>query len=150
MSMPKQKPTESRQDYETPGDFLDAVKKTWVVDFDVDLACSYPTQTDMSLPDNRKAPLGLAYPTVDSLTVDWASNYGDCVCWLNPPFKHADDFAAKCAHEIQGFTDSGMIFLLTPASVSSNWYHDHCWRKALTYALRPRIVFVGETDPFPK
>lgn len=148
--MPRQKPTESRQDYETPPDFLAAVKRLFGVDFDVDLACSYPTQTDMFLPDNRKAPLGLAWPTVDSLTVPWAQDYGDCVCWLNPPFKSAAEFAAKCALEIQSFGDRGMIFLLTPASVSSNWYADHVWGRALTFAIRPRLVFVGETDPFPK
>ena len=40
--------------------------------------------------------------------------------------------------------------MLVPASVGSCWFADHVFGKALVLPLRPRLVFVGETHPYPK
>lgn len=148
MSMPQQHPSTSKQDYETPSDFLEAVRVRFG-DLEVDLACSAPTQTDMFLTDNRKAPIALHWPAVDALAIPWDA-YGDSLCWLNPPFKRCNDFAEKCAAEVKRFTSRGRIFMLTPASVASNWFSDHVFKKAYVMTLQPRLVFVGEKDPFSK
>lgn len=142
----------SRQDYETPPDFIAAVVERFGP-LDVDLACGPKLQTTMPLdgvyPDTRKAPVGLCYPQIDSLTVPWGDLYGDSTCWLNMPFGSAGDWYAKCASEYERFS-TGKILALSPASIDTNYFADYVWGRALVLALRPRIVFVGEVDPFKK
>jgi hypothetical protein len=148
-TMPSQNPSTSKQDYETPSDFLQAVESRFGP-IGVDLACSRPTQSDLFLPDNRKAPIGLAWPEVDSLSVDWASDYGGMVNWLNMPFNQSARWYAKCAEQSPRYHDDGAILCLSPASVSSNYFAANIWGRALVLAIRPRLIFVGETDGFPK
>jgi hypothetical protein len=40
--------------------------------------------------------------------------------------------------------------MLTPASVSTEWFNDSVHGQALVLAIRPRIKFVGHADPYPK
>lgn len=82
----------------------------------------------------------------DSLRVNW-SQLSTGLLWLNPPFGNIAPWARKCALESQR---GARILFLTPASVGSNWYWDHVAENALVLALTPRLVFEGETDPYPK
>ena len=129
----------SKQDYETPADFLDACAARFGA-LEVDLACR---------DDNRKAPIGLSRPLHDSLMMPWGELYPDAVMWLNPPFKDIEPWAAKCAEEALKLR-RGRILLLTPAAIGANWYASHCYRKAKTIGLNGRLKFVGSVDYYPK
>lgn len=137
--MPAQNKGTSKQDYETPRDFLDAVEARWGA-LDVDLACTLA---------NAKAPMAIAEENVDSLTVPWAAGYRDRNLWLNPPFKLIDPWAEKCALEGPKM-GRGRIFMLTPASIGTNWFHEHVRGKAMVLGISPRLTFVGASDPYPK
>lgn len=140
MSMPRQKPPgESRQDYETPREFLDAVEARFGR-LDVDLACRL---------DNAKAPRFITEEH-NSLAQPWVDTFGvDMNGWLNPPFKRIEPWAMKCRTE-GARLQRGRIFMLTPASVASVWFHEHVKDYAVVLALQPRITFVGETHTYPK
>lgn len=137
--MPRQSPSTSKQNYETPREVLEAVAKRFGA-LEVDLACEA---------SNAKAPIALAFPAVDSLTVPWAERFPDATMWLNPPFKRIAPWMAKCHAEARRLR-RGRIVVLTPASVGSNWFFDHVHGRALVLPLAPRITFVGATQPFPK
>lgn len=132
--MPKQAPGSSRQDYETPPEFIRAVEMRFGK-LHVDLAARA---------DNAKCERFVT-PEQDSLAVDWSVEFRNRRGWLNPEFGDIGPWASKCS------TTRGMhIFLLTPASVGANWFADHIHGKALVLALSPRIVFVGHKQGFPK
>lgn len=149
MRMPKQKPGRSRQDYETPRELFSAVERRFGP-FVFDLAAS-----------SRNSKCNEYYNSrVDSLKQDWSQLRGNL--WLNPPFANIDPWAAKCKlsrinlavleHKAGQYQSPAAtcIFLLTPASVGSNWFMEHVWGHALVLALNPRLTFVGETAPYPK
>jgi phage N-6-adenine-methyltransferase len=136
--MPAQNRGESRQDYETPPDFVAAVVRMFGP-LSVDLACLPPTAkaSDYLTPDD------------DSLSVSWAEHYrGNC--WLNPPFSHIPPWAKKCAKEIKKMGPHDRILFLTPASIGANWFWDHVAPNALVLPLSPRLIFVGEVHHYPK
>jgi hypothetical protein len=137
--LPKQKPGKSEQRVETPADFLEAVERRWGK-MDVDLACDA---------GNMKAPKGFYFPEVDSLKEDWLLWCKNGNGWLNPEFGNIAPFAAKC-FATQPHLQRGRIFMLTPASVCSDWYLDLVKPRATTYLLRGRIIFVGSAHGFPK
>jgi len=141
MSPPRQNPGKSRQDYETPPEFIKAIESRWGP-IDWDLACRR---------DNCKSQtqLGYFFPEVDALKQPWAIELRDMNVWLNPEFADIEPWAAKCALEGPAMR-RGRIFMLTPAAVGSNWYHDHVKGKAMVLALRSRIQFVGTTAGYPK
>ena len=91
--MPAQKPGLSRQDYETPVVFLDAVMQRFDVKaFTADLAAS---------PSNAKAVRFFTEES-DSLKQDWTTLHEVpskpvINLWLNPPFGHIEPWAKKCA-----------------------------------------------------
>ena len=136
--MPQQKPGKSKQDYETPTDLVRAIEDAFHASFTVDLAAHA---------GNAKVPnyVGPGSPWgEDSLAVDWSLFPGDA--WLNPPFSDIEPWAEKCATTVR----RGRIFLLTPASVGSNWYLAHVHGRAHVVAISPRVTFVGAADPYPK
>ncbi len=135
MTEPRQKRGRSRQDVGTPWEFIHAVEARWGK-LDVDLAANE---------DNAKARI-LLTPEADSLSVPWSRCFNGMLAWLNPPFARCDLWAAKCREE----ASTMRIIMLTPASVSTEWFADHVHRHALVLAVRPRITFVGEPAPFPK
>lgn len=147
--MPVQSSSTSKQNYETPPEFIAAVE-TRFGSLHVDLACGPLDQLDITRADNRKAPLGIVYPNEDTFSVAWAQYYGDMNCWLNPEFKRLEPYFEKCAREAASFRDDGKILVLTPASVGANYFSDYVHKRALVLALQPRITFVGEKDPYPK
>ena len=124
----------SRQDYETPADFMRAVEKRFGV-MSVDLAARS---------DNTKAPVWIDEEK-DSLLVDWSRLKGNL--WLNPPFSNIAPWAEKCAVES---AKGARVFLLTPASVGSNWFSNFVHKKATVIFLNGRITFVGSKDTYPK
>ncbi len=137
MTEPRQKRGRSRQDVGTPWEFIHAVEARWGK-LDVDLAARA---------DNAKAPRFVT-PEQNSLTVPWAIEFFGMQGWHNPPFARCDLWAAKCREEAGAATMR--VIMLTPASVSTEWFVDHVHGHALVLAVRPRITFVGEPAPFPK
>jgi hypothetical protein len=131
---------ESKQDYETPRELLDPVEARFGT-LEVDLACTAA---------NAKAPIALAWPVVDSLTVPWAEHFGDRIMWLNPPFADIEPWALKCKLEGAKLRGPGRIILLTPAAIGSNWFAQHVHGNALVLGLSPRITYVGSSQPYPK
>lgn len=137
MAMPAQNPSTSKQDYETPDDFVAAVVRRFGP-IDVDLACHAHTS---------KGAIGIT-PEEDSLGVAWCQWYDDTL-WLNPEFNNIPVWAEKCAEEAR-FMRRGRILLLTPASIGTNWFAKHVLGKAMVLALSPRLTFKGEKSPYPK
>lgn len=139
MTEPAQKPGRSKQDYGTPWEFIRAVEARWGCLY-IDLAASA---------HNAKAPIWIDEKE-NSFYVNWAS-FAHTRAWLNPPFSNIADWAARCAHLAGDFSKAGgRIFLLTPASIGTEWFADHVHRRAMVYGLRPRLTFEGTTDPYPK
>lgn len=101
MAMPAQNPSTSKQDYETPDDFVAAVVRRFGP-IDVDLACHAHTS---------KGAIGIT-PEEDSLSVAWCQWYDDTL-WLNPEFNNISVWAEKCAEEAR-FMRRGRLLLLTP------------------------------------
>lgn len=129
----------SEQDVGTPWEFIHAVEARFgpIV---FDLACTTA---------NAKAPAGYYFDQgVDALTRPWAEEHPAGNLWLNPRFSNVAPWAAKCAAE--ALERDGCIFMLTPASVSTEWFAEHVDMKALVLPLRPRLTFEGNEDPFPK
>lgn len=129
---------ESRQDYETPTDFLDAVEARFG-ELEVDLAA-----TD----ENHKCAQWVT-PEEDSLSIDWVERFGSVRCWLNPPYANIDPWARKCA-DYATRARTGRLFFLVPASVGANWYREWVHEKAYVIALNGRLTFVGMITPYPK
>ncbi len=134
---PAQKPGRSRQDYGTPWDFIHAVEKRFGK-----IVCDLAAHAG-----NAKCDAYLT-PEVDSLSLPWADLYPSGTLWLNPEFSDLEPWAEKCAFE--SLTRHGLILLLTPASVGSNWFAAHVNRKAMVLGLSPRLQFEGTTAPYPK
>jgi phage N-6-adenine-methyltransferase len=140
--MPKQKPGRSKQDYQTPPEFLSAVKnRLCIAEFDIDLAatranavCSYY----YSLEEGRDS-LGENSWQVPEPESGWA--------WLNPPYTNIAPWVEKAAREAQ---QGAQVAVLVPSSVGANWWRD--WVEAYAYQshLNGRITFVGAEDPYPK
>jgi phage N-6-adenine-methyltransferase len=135
---PPQKPGRSKQDYGTPPAFVRAVEQMLgIKHFDVDLAAS------------RENAVASSYYTEadDALKHGWFGRAGDAWCFLNPPYARIAPWVEKCDEE----AERGLrIAALLPAAVGSNWFARHVAGKAHVLFLRPRLVFVGETAPYPK
>lgn len=137
-TMPIQKPGLSKQDYETPPEFIAAVKaRLGINSFYIDLAADQ---------HNRKAELWYGEEH-DSLLCNWAGlpcqwpNF--TWAWLNPPFANIAPWAKKCSES------KIKIAFLVPAGVGANWFRDHVDGKALVLLLNGRLSFDG-IAPYPK
>jgi DNA N-6-adenine-methyltransferase (Dam) len=143
---------ESKQDYATPTEFLDAVETRWGK-LHLDLAAH---SQNVKLP-RWYGPGGEKENTL-AIDLDWPL---DLRCWLNPEFNNIEPYVAKCCltqrrrrlarFDVNGMDASetlGAIFLLVPASIGSNWFRDYVNGVAAIYALNPRIQFDGSEDPF--
>lgn len=136
MSEPKQKPGRSKQDYGTPPEFIEAVKRRLCVSaFDWDLAATY---------DNAIAP-NFFSAADDALAQPWPAGPN----WLNPPFARIAPWVRKAKEELCGERESQTV-MLVPAAVGSNWWRDYVHGVADVIFINGRIRFVGCTDPFPK
>lgn len=143
---PVQKPGKSKQDYGTPWEFIRAVEAKWgpIVH---DLACTR---------ENAKAPSGYYFPEDDALKHSWSKDFPTGNLWLNPPFANIDPWAERCAFE--GIRRDGLIFMLTPASIGTEWFRARAWGNARVLGVGPRLTFegtpinpkTGKPDPYPK
>lgn len=143
--MPKQNPNRSNQVVCTPPEFLAAVVKRFgaIVHDAAATARNRVAKTWFG----PGSPLG--EDALDPRT-NWQI---PGLIFLNPPFGILGAFAARCrreTHMVGRKPALPEILMLSPAAVSTEWYHDYVWGKAMVYALRPRITFVGEAQGFPK
>ena len=125
----------SKQDYETPIEFIRVVESRFGR-IKVDLAA---TEKD------AKADRYITQEQ-DSLSQHWHHRFGSLFLWLNPPFNNVAPWVEKCLLESQ---KGARILLLTQASVGSNWFAEYIFGHANIYFLRPRLSFDGE-NPYPK
>lgn len=135
----------SKQDYGTPWEFIRACEARFG-----------PIVCDLAAHEgNTKAPLYITQEA-DSLAVDWAGWLPTGTLWLNPPFVDIAPWAAKCADE--STRRHGLILMLTPASIGTEWFQAHVHRRALVIGLAPRMAFdgtpinpkTGKPDGYPK
>lgn len=124
----------SKQDYETPADFMEEVVRRFG-DISWDLAASE---------SNAKAKVFFSEKS-NSLAQPWRMLAGNL--WLNPPFADIEPWAAKCAESV---SRNNRILFLVPASVGSVWYQKWVEPYAYVLALNPRLKFVGAKDAYPK
>ncbi len=137
--MPRQKPGRSRQDYGTPLALIEAVEARWGK-LEIDLAASA---------ENAKAPSYFDEGD-DYLSVPFVPGRGladSALCWCNPPFANLGPWAKKWSEDA---CLGARIIALVPASIGSEWFAAHCEDVAKVVALRPRLVFEGCKDPYPK
>jgi phage N-6-adenine-methyltransferase len=138
MTMPKQNPGRSRQDYSTPKEFISAVKhRLKIQEFTADLAA------DMF---NTKAAFFWGEED-NSLIQDWHVWGPEQWLFLNPPFSNISPWVEKCATESHLGCN---IVCLVPASVGANWWREWVTPYAYTVFLNGRLTFSGETTPYPK
>lgn len=141
MSVPQQKPGRSKQDYSTPADFIDAVKKRLRIhDFGWDLAADEL---------NTKSSYGYFNEAQNAIVQDWHNlNFmlDSGWCWLNPPFAHIEPWVKKAWEESQ---KGAYIAMLIPAGVGANWWRDWVHDKAHVLLLNGRLSFDG-IAPYPK
>jgi site-specific DNA-methyltransferase (adenine-specific) len=124
----------SKQDYQTPKAFMDAVVERFgPIAFD--LAAH---QGNHQVPSyfGPGSPLG-----EDSLTQDWTKLRGNL--WLNPPYDDIAPWAEKCAASRGTHFDDRRILFLVPASVGAVWFDEHVHGHALVLGLVGRLTFVG-------
>jgi phage N-6-adenine-methyltransferase len=147
-SMPIQKPGKSKQNYQTPPEFLEAVKtRLNISNFAWDLA---------SEPHNCVSPYGGFTEKTNALVQDWVTVCGvydshlgtyDGWLWLNPPYADIGPWVEKAAQEsLKG----AHIAMLIPASVGANWWRDHVVSNSYQLHLNGRLKFVGAKDYYPK
>ena len=134
---PTQKRGKSKQDVGTPWEFIRAVERRFgpIVH---DLAASA---------DNTKALTYYSLAT-NSLAQPWAKNLPTGNLWLNPEFATITPWVAKCAEESP--KRHGLILVLTPASIGTEWFANHVHRQSMVLGLSPRMTFIGSEDPYPK
>lgn len=134
---PHQNRGTSKQDYGTPISFILAVEERFG-----ELVCDLAAHAG-----NAKAPSWYGEER-DSLSIEWAEEIAAGNLWLNPPFKNIDPWAAKCASE--SARRRGLILMLTPASIGTDWFAKHVHRKAMVLGLSPRLRFEGMNEEYPK
>lgn len=135
--MPEQKPGRSKQTYGTPPDLLKAIKIRLDIDeFDMDLAAS-ETNAVASLFMTEEA---------NALIQRWPS-YGGWN-WCNPPFANIEPWV-KTAYN-QSRCNAAQTVMLLPSAVGSNWWKSWVEPYAYVVHLNGRLIFVGETSPYPK
>ena len=135
---PKSGPTirrgSSKQDYETPEDFMTAVRNRFGM-----------IRWDLAAHAGNKKCENYFDIARNSLVQKWHLLEG--WLWLNPEYDDIPTWAAKCAGEVQL---GARILFLTPASVGTNWFDYSVRPFAHSIFLKGRIQFVGSPDPYPK
>lgn len=144
MAEPKQKPGRSKQDYGTPREFLDAVERRFGK-----VAWDLAAHEGNAVVGHYYGP-GSDF-AADSLgpEADWdfvGDCYPDGVLWLNPQFGETARWVSRCA----AYGGKAALCVLTPASVGTEWFNSFVHGRAIVYALRPRLTFVGCKDPYSK
>ena len=133
---PSVKRGQSEQVVSTPWEFIRAVEKKFG-----------PIAWDLAATDdNRKADSWIT-PEMDTFTVNWSKLLNGGLGWLNPEFDPMVVSVRKCALEQQR---GASFVVLSPASISTNWFWDHVQPFATVYSITPRICFEGSHNVRPK
>ena len=135
--MPAQKPGRSKQDYQTPREFVLAVYKYLHIQrFTLDIAAS--AENAIAEP---------YYTEQDDAFTQGLTWKSEGWSWLNPPFARIAPWVEKAYQET---CQGARIAVLVPAGVGSNWWANWVHHKAHVLLLSPRLTFVGAKDPYPK
>lgn len=137
MSEPKHNKGKSKQDVGTPQAFIDAVEERFGL-----------IERDLAATEENSVGWSFYSPEQDSLAQDWAGDCPSGLLWLNPPFADIRPWAMKCVEE--SARRHGLIAMLTPAGVSTRWFHEVVEPSAFVLDLTPRLRFVGHANDFPK
>jgi phage N-6-adenine-methyltransferase len=139
--MPAQRPFQSKQDYATPKNFIQAAQNR-VGTFTFDLAA------DAS---NAKALRwwGEEDDSLSKTGTEWAEACKGGWGWLNPPFSTIGPWAKLCKDCRYA---GGSVAFLVPAAVGSNWFRDYVDDHALVLMLNGRLAFMADkpTWLYPK
>lgn len=137
-TMPKQKPGQSKQDYATPMELIRAVEGRWG-----------PIVHDLCAHAQNARVASYYSKEQDCFKQSWSKDFYEGNLWGNPEFGGGfiEKFAQKCFEESR--QRKGLIFMLTPASIGSEWFAKWVENKALVVGLRPRLSFDG-INPYPK
>lgn len=139
---PKQKPGRSKQDYQTPPEFLEAVKTMLgIVKFDWDLAADKSNTVVHNILEK-----GYYDEADNALEQSW--KLGDGWNWCNPPYEKIQPWVSKA--QGQAVNDGVKTAMLLPAGVGSNWWRDYVHGHCYVNFLNPRIKFVGTKSSYPK
>lgn len=131
MTVPRQRPHRSKQNYRTPPEFLAATRRLLDIrQFEIDLAAD---QT------NTVAP-AFYDVEIDALGMLWGSGSPEW-SWCNPPYTDISPWVAKAWQERQV---GNQMALLLPASVGANWWRDWVHEKALVLFLNGRLAFMPD------
>ena len=136
----------SKQDYGTPRDFLDAVERRWGK-----LSFNLAAEAENCKASERGPAIPRRATTTSRTTRSSAG--GDVlrgVLWLNPPFGNIAPWAEKCAWEAsRPSRQFERVLFLVPASVGSEWFARNVFGKARVHLLVGRLCFDGKC-PYPK
>lgn len=129
MSVPKQKPGLSKQDYRTPPDFLESVKRRLrIEEFTFDLAA-----------DAGNTVADDFYTEADDAIIqDWSRDGWN---WLNPPFADLEPWVAKASKE---GLNGAYVAMLVPASVGANWWREWVEPNSYVVYLNGRLAFIPD------
>ena len=142
MSMPQQKPGQSKQDYQTPPKFIQAVKRLLgIEEFRRDLAAS----------EGNAYALDFYTKEENAFTQPWYTGSREWN-WCNPPFASIEPWVLKAFFETQKpfLQDCGQTAMLVPSSTGSLWWGKWVHGQCRVVHLSPRLTFVGEVHPYPK
>ena len=134
----------SRQDIATPWEFIRAVEKRFGK-ITIDLAATA---------ENAKCE-NFITPELDTFKQDWVKLINNGLGWLNPEYDPVAPWMEKCAITVAPVRSLEEIRLkvrflsLTRGSIDANWFWDHIWPNSAVFAVKPRIQFVDQPDPYP-
>jgi len=143
MTMPAQRPYQSKQDYATPKAFLDVAKTLLnIKTFNIDFAADETNAVHTDYFDEQTDALSVS-------AKDWAEYCQDGFGWLNPPYENIAPWAERC-RDVKGL--GGNVLLLIPASVGSNWFKSYVHNQAWVLFLNGRLAFIPDhpTWLYPK
>jgi len=132
---------QSKQDYQTPPEFLRAVVRQFGT-ITLDVAADA---------ENRVCPRYVGVGSdlgANALAIDWAEfSAPGAVVWCNPPFSDMAPWAERCKFYR---ARPWWTLLLAPASVGSRWFGNFVDGYSVTFWISPRITFVGQTQGYPR
>jgi phage N-6-adenine-methyltransferase len=125
--------TNASDEWETPGEFFDAVDAVYHFTLDV---CA----------TSANAKCGRYYKKEENgLLMSWRG-----VCWMNPPYGREISLWVRKAYE-SSFEAGTVVVCLLPARTDTKWWHDYVLSRAETIAfIKGRLRFSGKGPaPFP-
>ena len=121
-----------KNDWETPQDFFDKYDKMYGFELDV-CASEYNKKCDNYFDIEQ-----------DGLEQNW----GEKICWMNPPYgREIGKWVKKAFEESK---KGATVVCLLPSRTDTRWFHDYCINGDIEF-IRGRLKFVGAKNaaPFP-